>query len=79
MSFYGETSGGIAACQLFSQAKLYSCFLDFNLFAPKSALNYNLENTSLQYSLFSLLSAAGDIFFNNNNLYCVLDTKEGVK
>ena len=62
MSFCGETSGGVAACQLFSQAKLYSCFLDFDLFAPKSALSYNLENTSLQYSLFSLLSAAGDIF-----------------
>jgi len=62
MSFCGETGGGITTCQLFSQAKLYSCFLDCNLFAPKIALSYNLENTSLQYSLFSSLFAAGDIF-----------------
>ena len=71
MSFYGVTSGGVATCQLFSQAKLYSFFPDFNLFALKSALSYNLENTSLQYSLFSLLSAAGDIFSTTTTMFTV--------
>ena len=70
MSFCGETSGGVAACQLFSQAKLYSCFLDFNLFAPKSALSYNLETPACNTACFHYSLLLGTFFQQQQSLLC---------